>query len=143
MRVVFMGTPDFSVPTLKALAGPHQVIAAYTQPPKPAGRGMNERKSPVHLAAECEQVQPLVLERQRFLAESPVQPREPAQHRGALGGAHEEAEMLTAACSLSGVSICRTMPVSMRNTDMRANGVQARVMLPAVSGTVSWVCGVS
>jgi methionyl-tRNA formyltransferase len=53
MRVVFMGTPDFSVPTLQALADAHQVIAAYTQPPKPAGRGMNERKSPVHLAAEA------------------------------------------------------------------------------------------
>jgi methionyl-tRNA formyltransferase len=53
MRVVFMGTPDFSVPTLQALAGAHQVVAAYTQPPKPAGRGMNERKSPVHLAAEA------------------------------------------------------------------------------------------
>jgi methionyl-tRNA formyltransferase len=53
MRVVFMGTPDFSVPTLKALAGAHQVVAAYTQPPKPAGRGMLDRKSPVHLAAEA------------------------------------------------------------------------------------------
>jgi methionyl-tRNA formyltransferase len=53
MRVVFMGTPDFSVPTLKALAGAHQVVAAYTQPPKPAGRGMNERKPPVQLAAEA------------------------------------------------------------------------------------------
>ena len=53
MRVVFMGTPDFSVPTLKALAGAHQVVAAYTQPPKPAGRGMSERKSPVQLAAEA------------------------------------------------------------------------------------------
>ena len=52
MRVVFMGTPDFSVPTLEALAGAHQVVATYTQPPKPAGRGMNERKSPVHRAAE-------------------------------------------------------------------------------------------
>jgi methionyl-tRNA formyltransferase len=52
MRVVFMGTPDFSVPTLRAVAGAHEVVAAYTQPPKPAGRGMNERKSPVQLAAE-------------------------------------------------------------------------------------------
>lgn len=52
MRVVFMGTPDFSVPTLKALAGAHQVVAAYTQPPRPAGRGMFDRKSPMHLAAE-------------------------------------------------------------------------------------------
>ncbi|HVT56561.1 MAG TPA: methionyl-tRNA formyltransferase [Xanthobacteraceae bacterium] len=53
MRVVFMGTPDFSVPTLQALAGAHEIVAAYTQPPKPAGRGMNERKSPVQLAAEA------------------------------------------------------------------------------------------
>lgn len=53
MRVVFMGTPVFSVPTLKALAGAHQVVAAYTQPPKPAGRGMFDRKSPVHLSAEA------------------------------------------------------------------------------------------
>lgn len=52
MRVVFMGTPDFSVPTLRAVAAAHEIVAAYTQPPKPAGRGMNERKSPVHLAAE-------------------------------------------------------------------------------------------
>lgn len=52
MRVVFMGTPDFSVPTLRAVAGAHEVVAAYTQPPKPAGRGMNERRSPVQLTAE-------------------------------------------------------------------------------------------
>lgn len=52
MRVVFMGTPDFSVPTLRAVASAQDVVAVYTQPPKPAGRGMNERKSPVHLAAE-------------------------------------------------------------------------------------------
>ena len=53
MRIVFMGTPDFSVPTLRALvdAG-HEVAAVYTQPPRPAGRGKQERKSPVHLAAE-------------------------------------------------------------------------------------------
>ena len=53
MRIVFMGTPDFSVPTLLALheAG-HEIVAAYTQPPRPAGRGKQERKSPVHLAAE-------------------------------------------------------------------------------------------
>jgi methionyl-tRNA formyltransferase len=53
MRIVFMGTPDFAVPTLLALneAG-HEIAAAYTQPPRPAGRGKQERKSPVHLAAE-------------------------------------------------------------------------------------------
>ena len=52
MRVIFMGTPAFAVPTLRALAGAHEVVAAYTQPPRPAGRGKQPRKSPVHLAAE-------------------------------------------------------------------------------------------
>lgn len=53
LRVVFMGTPDFSVPVLSAiLAAEHQVVAAYSQPPRPAGRGMEERKSPVHVRAE-------------------------------------------------------------------------------------------
>ena len=53
MRVVFMGTPDFAVPTLRALvAAGHEVVAAYTQPPRPAGRGKQDRKSAVHLAAE-------------------------------------------------------------------------------------------
>ena len=53
MRVVFMGTPAFAVPTLKALvdAG-HEVVAAYTQPPRPAGRGKQDRKSAVQLVAE-------------------------------------------------------------------------------------------
>jgi len=53
MRIVFMGTPEFAVPTLVALheAG-HHVVAAYTQPPRPAGRGKAERPSPVQLAAE-------------------------------------------------------------------------------------------
>ena len=40
MRIVFMGTPDFAVPTLDALvAAGHDVVAVYTQPPRPAGRG--------------------------------------------------------------------------------------------------------
>ena len=40
MRIVFMGTPDFSVPTLRALVeGGHQVVAVVTQPDKPKGRG--------------------------------------------------------------------------------------------------------
>src|SRR5262245_6814330 len=53
MRVVFMGTPDFAIPTLSAiLAASHQVVAVYTRAPQPAGRGKRERKSPVHLAAE-------------------------------------------------------------------------------------------
>ena len=48
-----MGTPEFSVPTLARLIGDgHEVVAAYTRAPKPAGRGQAERKSPVHVAAE-------------------------------------------------------------------------------------------
>ncbi|POF34458.1 methionyl-tRNA formyltransferase [Roseibium marinum] len=53
LRVVFMGTPDFSVPTLMEIVGHgHDVVACYSQPPRPAGRGMDLRKSPVHEAAE-------------------------------------------------------------------------------------------
>ncbi|MFD0988142.1 methionyl-tRNA formyltransferase [Methyloligella solikamskensis] len=53
MRIVFMGTPDFSVPTLKAiLAAGHEVVAVYSQPPRAAGRGMRLRPSPVHAFAE-------------------------------------------------------------------------------------------
>ena len=53
MRVIFMGTPDFSVPTLtEIVSSGHEVVAVYTRAPKPAGRGQEERKSPVHLAAE-------------------------------------------------------------------------------------------
>jgi methionyl-tRNA formyltransferase len=53
MRIVFMGTPDFAVPTLNGIAaGGHEIAAAYTRAPKPAGRGMSEKKSPVHVAAE-------------------------------------------------------------------------------------------
>jgi methionyl-tRNA formyltransferase len=54
MRIVFMGTPAFAVPTLLALheAG-HVVPAAYTQPPRPSGRGKQLQTSPVHQAAEA------------------------------------------------------------------------------------------
>lgn len=53
MRVVFMGTPEFSVPTLtEIVSSGHEVVACYTRAPKPAGRGQAERKSPVHEAAE-------------------------------------------------------------------------------------------
>lgn len=54
LRIIFMGTPEFSVPTLRALkeAG-HNVVAVYTQPPRPGGRrGLDLQKSPVHQAAE-------------------------------------------------------------------------------------------
>ncbi|WP_336760328.1 methionyl-tRNA formyltransferase [Asaia sp. VD9] len=53
MRVVFMGTPDFSVPVFEALrADGHEIVAVYTQPPRPAGRGKALRASPVQNAAE-------------------------------------------------------------------------------------------
>ncbi len=53
LRIVFMGTPDFAVPTLTEIVGAgHEVVAVYSQPPRRAGRGMAERKSPVHEAAE-------------------------------------------------------------------------------------------
>lgn len=53
MRVVFMGTPDFAVPTLAGIvAAGHDVVAVYTQPPRPAGRGMAERPSAVHRFAD-------------------------------------------------------------------------------------------
>jgi len=53
MKIVFMGTPDFSVPVLEALvdAG-HEVHCVYCQPPRPAGRGKKDRPTAVHLAAE-------------------------------------------------------------------------------------------
>lgn len=53
MRIVFMGTPEFSVPVLEALvtAG-HEMVAIYSQPPRPAGRGNKERPSPVQSLAE-------------------------------------------------------------------------------------------
>ena len=52
LRVVFMGTPDFAVPTLRAVAARHRVVAAYTRPPAPAGRGLAPKPSPVQVAAE-------------------------------------------------------------------------------------------
>jgi len=53
MRIVFMGTPDFAVPTLAEIVGAgHEVAAVYSQPPRKAGRGMEKRKSPVHVFAE-------------------------------------------------------------------------------------------
>ncbi|WP_192965296.1 methionyl-tRNA formyltransferase [Phycobacter azelaicus] len=54
MRVVFMGTPEFSVPVLDALvdAG-HEIAAVYCQPPRPAGRGKKDRPTPVHARAEA------------------------------------------------------------------------------------------
>ncbi|GAB4352509.1 MAG: methionyl-tRNA formyltransferase [Oricola sp.] len=55
MRLIFMGTPDFSVPTLTALAAHgHDIVACYTRAPRPAGRrGLELTKSPVHRQAEA------------------------------------------------------------------------------------------
>ena len=54
MRLIFMGTPAFSVPVLDELiAAGHEVVAVYCQPPRPAGRGKKDRPSPVHLRAEA------------------------------------------------------------------------------------------
>lgn len=52
LRLIFMGSPDFGVPVLTALidAG-HSIACAYTQPPRPAGRGHKERPCPVHVFA--------------------------------------------------------------------------------------------
>ena len=52
MRVVFMGTPDFSVPALRRLIAEHQVVCVYTREPKIAGRGNKLSKTPIHLVAE-------------------------------------------------------------------------------------------
>lgn len=53
LRIIFMGTPEFSVPTLTAIIGHgHEIVACYSQPPRPAGRGMEEKKSAVHETAE-------------------------------------------------------------------------------------------
>ena len=54
MRVVFMGTPDFSVPVLDALvAAGHEIAAVYCQPPRRAGRGQRLRPPPVQVCAEA------------------------------------------------------------------------------------------
>ena len=52
LRLVFMGTPDFAVPTLVELVGSHNVVAVYTRAPRPAGRGLPVSPSPVAREAE-------------------------------------------------------------------------------------------
>jgi len=51
LRIVFMGTPEFAVPALCALHDAHTVVAVYTQPDKPVGRGLDLRASPVKVRA--------------------------------------------------------------------------------------------
>ena len=52
-KVVFMGTPDFSVPSLKALIETQDVVGVVTQPDRPAGRGQQLKPSPVKVVAEA------------------------------------------------------------------------------------------
>jgi methionyl-tRNA formyltransferase len=53
MKIIFMGTPEFSVPVLDALHQSHEILAVYCQPPRPAGRGKADRPSPVQSRAEA------------------------------------------------------------------------------------------
>ncbi len=54
LRVVFMGTPEFAVPTLAEILGAgHEVVAVYSQPPRPAGRGLEQTRSAVHGFADA------------------------------------------------------------------------------------------
>ena len=53
MKIIFMGTPDFSVPVLDALRQAHEIVAVYSQPPRPAGRGKSDRPSPVQACAKA------------------------------------------------------------------------------------------
>ena len=53
MKIIFMGTPEFSVPILQALAKAHDIVCVYCQPPRPAGRGKALRPTPVQQAAEA------------------------------------------------------------------------------------------
>jgi methionyl-tRNA formyltransferase len=55
LRLIFMGTPDFATALLKEIcARGHEVAAVYSQPPRPAGRGMSEKKSSVHQFADAQ-----------------------------------------------------------------------------------------
>ena len=57
LRIVFMGTPDFSVNVLeKLIAAGHEICAVYSQPPRKSGRGMKLRPSPVHACAELNNI---------------------------------------------------------------------------------------
>jgi methionyl-tRNA formyltransferase len=65
MRVVFLGTPEFAVPSLAALAKHHQVAAVYTQPDRPKGRGNQLTESPVKIAAKLLKIEVFQPERIR------------------------------------------------------------------------------
>lgn len=86
MKIVFMGTPEFSVGILNALvAAGHDVVAVYTQPPRPAGRGKAPRPSPVQVRAEA----------LGLLVRSPVNFRDP-QDREALAALNADIAVVVA-----------------------------------------------
>ena len=94
MRVIFMGTPDFAVPALVALveAG-HEVVAAYTQPPRPGGRrGKELTPSPVQREAEARQRQQLEEEAKRRADEEARVLAEEEARRQAEARERQEAE---------------------------------------------------
>ncbi len=71
MRLAFMGTPEFSVPCLRALlAAGHEIAAVYSQPPRAQGRGLKETKSPVNLFAEAHGIE----------VRTPARLKDPAEH---------------------------------------------------------------
>ena len=58
LKIIFMGTPEFSVPSLKSIIDSgHRVIRVYTQPPKKKSRGQKIHKSPIHLVADTEGIE--------------------------------------------------------------------------------------
>tara|TARA_B000000609_G_scaffold30386_1_gene20678 strand:+ start:281 stop:1237 length:957 start_codon:yes stop_codon:yes gene_type:complete len=57
LKIIFMGTPEFSIKPLKALLGSaHKIIAIYSQPPRKSGRGMRENRTPVHAFGEDKKI---------------------------------------------------------------------------------------
>ena len=67
MRLAFMGTPDFAVPSLAELiAAGHEIAAVYSQPPRPRGRGMVLTPSPVHAFADMLRAEGLEVEFRRY-----------------------------------------------------------------------------
>jgi methionyl-tRNA formyltransferase len=66
LRLAFIGTPEFAARSLAAIAGAgHEIVRVYTQPPRPAGRGQELRKSPVHELAEAFGIEVMTPERFR------------------------------------------------------------------------------
>ena len=52
IKLIFMGTPEFSVPSLEAISKNFEILSVYTHPPRNSGRGLQKRISPIHSYAE-------------------------------------------------------------------------------------------